>query len=136
MQQQQKQDIQAASMGAGAGTLSDANKLALKNLPQDTTDESLSKVLRELAVNPTKVSIQNYDKEFTAFIWFADSQSSKYINKFFASEKAKQLLLTYSNDFVSLKQCAVPLRPLTRPQRRKRCLSKEQTIEPKLNSMR
>lgn len=75
MQQQQKQDIQAASMGAGAGTLSDANKLALKNLPQDTTDESLSKVLRELAVNPTKVSIQNYDKEFTAFIWFADSQS-------------------------------------------------------------
>lgn len=57
------------------GELSEGNRLALKNLAQGTTDETLMKVMRDLSLNPTKVFIVSFDKEACAQICFADYKS-------------------------------------------------------------
>ena len=53
------------------------NRLALKNLAVGTTEESLTKVLLELEIKPTKIFLVNFDKEICAQICFPDYQSCK-----------------------------------------------------------
>lgn len=51
------------------------NRLALKNLAEGTTEESLTKVLRDLKINPIKIFLVTFDKEICAQICFPDYQS-------------------------------------------------------------
>lgn len=56
-------------------SFSEGNRLALKNLAQGTTEESLMKELRELSVNPSKILLVTFDKEVCAQVCFPDYQS-------------------------------------------------------------
>ena len=87
MQQQQQQistggqsaqaAAQADAQAAMPTSFSEGNRLALKNLTQGTTEESLMKELRELSVNPSKILLVTFDKEVCAQVCFPDYQSSK-----------------------------------------------------------
>ena len=79
------------------GALSEGNRLALKNLAQGTTDETLMKVMRDLALNPTKVFIVNFDKEACAHICFADYKSCKCLLPSGAVNSLPASVLTLAN---------------------------------------
>ena len=54
------------------------DRLALKNLPEGTSEESLMKAMTELGISPSKIVVLNIDRNPKAHICFPDYQSCKF----------------------------------------------------------
>lgn len=65
-------------MPASTSWSENLDRLALKNLAEGTSEESLMKAMTELAITPSKIVVLNIDRNPKAHICFPDYQSCKF----------------------------------------------------------